>query len=93
MRTEQYWDDLKKECEELKKQRTKLRYELKDINDRIQVINTMLNAKEREQGKSVEQSIAYQMFGKQFKELNAREKREYFNARYNAYKERNKAQL
>ena len=93
MRTEQYWDDLKKECDELKKQRTKLRYELKDINDRIQVINTMLNAKEREQGKSVEQSIAYQMFGKQFKELNAREKREYFNARYNAYKERNKTQL
>lgn len=92
MRTEQYWDDLKKECEELKKQRTKLKHEIEDINDRLQIIVTMLNTKKREQGKSVEQSIAYQMFGKQFKELNPREKREYFNARYNAYKERNKIQ-
>jgi hypothetical protein len=49
----------------------------------------MLNTKKREKGKSAEQSIAYQMFGKQFKELNAKERREYFNARYNAYKEKN----
>lgn len=92
MKSEQYWDDLKNECEALKQQRTKLKYELKDINDRLQIINTMLNTKKREQGKSAEQSIAYQMFGKQFKDLDAREKREYFNARYNAYKERNKIQ-
>lgn len=89
MKSEQQWEDSKVELATLKKRREELQTELKAVNDRIKILGVSLNTKDREQNKSVEQSIAYQMFGKQFKELNAKERREYFNARYNAYKEKN----